>query len=130
MRHLESQTQISCVRWFRNTYPEYADLLFSVPNGGQRSATEASIMRAEGIVPGVSDLILMMPVGGYHAICIEMKRITYLWENGKEKARKGRQSKDQKKWQKLVNEQGYGYFIIYTREQFEELIEGFLGKRY
>ena len=72
-RHKESTLQIACVKWFNAIYPEHQGLLFSVPNGGQRNAITAKIMKAEGVVAGVSDLILFMPRRRYHALCIEMK---------------------------------------------------------
>ena len=35
MKSKEAQLQTTCVRWFRLQYPEYARLLFAVPNGGK-----------------------------------------------------------------------------------------------
>lgn len=84
MRHLESNLQKNCVRWFRMQYPELDKMLFSVPNGGKRNVIEASIMKAEGTVSGVSDLILLVPSGIFNSLCIEMKH------------GKGKQSKTQR----------------------------------
>lgn len=106
MRNEESRLQIACVRWFRYQYPEYARLLFAVPNGGQRSAVTAKIMKAEGVVSGVADLILMKPSRQYHALCIEMK------------TDKGRQSDNQKDWQFVIESHGYNYVICRTLEEF------------
>lgn len=36
-RHIESQIQQSCVKWFRLQFPEIGLLLFAVPNGGARN---------------------------------------------------------------------------------------------
>ena len=60
MKHIESRLQIACVRWFRMQYPQYKLMLFSVPNGGKRTLMEAIIMKNEGVVAGVSDLILLV----------------------------------------------------------------------
>ena len=60
MKHIESRLQIACVRWFRMAYPKYKLMLFSVPNGGKRTLMEAIIMKNEGVVSGVSDLILLV----------------------------------------------------------------------
>lgn len=68
MRHEESELQRSCVKWFRYKYSNLKPLLFAVPNGGFRNVREARIMKAEGVVAGVSDLILLLPRQGFHAL--------------------------------------------------------------
>lgn len=73
MNHYESKLQQACVRYFRLAYPEYGYMLFAVPNGGSRNAVEARILKAEGVVAGVADLILLVPRSGYGSLCIEMK---------------------------------------------------------
>lgn len=106
MRHIESKIQQACVRWFRLQYPELMNLIFAVPNGGLRGRVEASIMKAEGMTAGVSDLILMYPSKEYHGLCIEMK------------TEKGRQQPSQKKFQQSVEKVGYKYIICRSLEQF------------
>jgi hypothetical protein len=49
--HLE---QVRLVSWFRKTWPNV--LLFAVPNGGTRSASQGASLKAEGVVSGVPDL--------------------------------------------------------------------------
>lgn len=56
-RHIESQIQIQMVKWFRLQYPRY--IIAAIPNGGQRSALEAKIMKGEGVLAGFSDLIII-----------------------------------------------------------------------
>ena len=106
--------QISCVNWFRYQFPQYQKLLFSVPNGGRRHQREAQILKAEGVVAGVSDLILLVPSSGFFALCIEMK------------IKPNKQSAYQKEWQTLVEGYGYKYEVVYTLEQFRELINEYL----
>lgn len=124
MRHRESNIQIQCVRYFTLQYPEYTwrtadghfgSLLNSVPNGGHRSATEAAIMKAEGVVPGVADLELNIARGGYHGLKIEMKTDT------------GRQSPSQKAWQTQIEAQGYKYAVCRSFDEFVKIIENYLG---
>lgn len=114
MRHLESNIQIACVRWFRYQYQDLARLLFSVPNGGARNAVTASIMKAEGVVPGVADLLLLVPRSGWHGLAIEMKTA------------KGRQSDYQKEWEQEVTAQGYKYVVIRSFEAFKDCITDYL----
>lgn len=106
MRHIESHIQQNCVAWFRLAYPTLRLNLFSVPNGGKRLRIEGAIMKAEGIVAGVADLLLLYPSGGYHGLCIEMK------------SPKGVQRDTQKVWQRAVELQGYKYIIIRSFDAF------------
>ena len=53
-------------------YP--AALLFAVPNGGRRGKAEAARLKDEGVLAGVSDLVLLEARGGYLGALIEMKR--------------------------------------------------------
>lgn len=114
MRHDESNLQIACVRWFRLQYPSIAPLLFSVPNGGRRDAVTGAILKAEGAVAGVADLLLLLPSGDYHGLCIEMK------------TEKGKQSDAQKEWQKAVEAVGYKYAVVRSFEQFSALISDYI----
>lgn len=110
----EHRIQCTCVRWFRYQYPQYAPLLFAVPNGGQRNAITAAKLKAEGVVPGVADLLLLIPNHQFHALCIEIK------------TRKGRQSDKQKAWQAIIQKTGYQYQVTRNFEEFKQLIEEYL----
>jgi len=68
----EHDLQVSCVEWFYLQYPN--EILFAIPNGGKRNIVTAMKLKAEGVMPGVSDLFLMLSKGGFHGFCIEMKR--------------------------------------------------------
>lgn len=117
VRHVESIIQRNCVKWFRLQYPELRMLLFSVPNGGYRNAAEARIMKAEGIVAGVSDLILMYPSKGYHALCIEMKT----------ESRQSKQTENQKEWQEAVEQRGYKYVVCRSFNEFYSEVSGYIN---
>lgn len=115
-RHIESDIQKNCVKWFRLQYPKLASLLFAVPNGGARNRIEAAIMKGEGVTAGVADLIFLFPNSKYHALCIEMK------------TRTGKQQDSQKAWQKRVEAAGYKYSVCRSFEAFQELIWGYLAQ--
>lgn len=115
-RHLESDLQIKCVQWFRLTYPKLRYLLFSVPNGGLRSLRTAQILKAEGALAGVSDLILLIARGGYGALCIEMKYGS------------GKQSAHQRAWQAQAERAGNKYVIVRSIEEFADAIEDYLDE--
>lgn len=114
MRFIESTIQRECVRWFRLQYPELDKLLFAVPNGGGRSKAGGGILKAEGVVPGVSDLILLVARGGYNALCIEMK------------TDKGRMSDSQKDWQKQAEKHGSKCVICRSVDDFINEINNYL----
>ena len=116
MKHNESKLQQSCVRWFRYAYPKYAHLLFAVPNGVATTATQGRILKAEGMVAGVSDLILLVPRNDNGALCIEMKTT------------KGIQRETQKLWQQEAESAGNKYIIARTFDQFREAIIRYLGE--
>ena len=124
MKHTESKTQSACVRWFRYQYPQYAKLLISVPNGVATTATQGRILKAEGMVAGASDLLLLLPNKSHPFLCIEFK--TEKTENTK----KGYQSKEQKEWQHAVEEYAFArYVVVRRKEEFIELITDYLNNR-
>lgn len=53
-------------------HPELA-LLYHVPNGGCRTPRAAGRLKAEGVRPGVPDVVLPVPRGGYGALYVELK---------------------------------------------------------
>lgn len=109
----EHNIQSHCVAWFRLQYPKYAKLLFAVPNGtyfnsdtrGKAFAYHNKLV-AEGLTKGVADLILLLPRGGFGALCVEMKMET------------GKQSTEQKEWQKTTENNGNKYVVCRSLEQF------------
>lgn len=114
MRHVESDTQIKCVRWFRYVHPELSRLLFAVGNGGRRDRITGAIMKAEGVLAGVSDLLFLKANAHHHGLCIEMKTPT------------GRQSESQKEWEKAVTDSGYLYALCRSFEDFTSTMEDYL----
>lgn len=118
MNHDESTLQCQCVKWFRLRFPDLAPLLFAVPNGGARNKVTGAILKGEGVVAGVADLILLVPDGvEFHGMCIEMKTPA------------GRQSKAQRDWQYAVANKGYRYEVVRSFAGFVSLVEGYLGRR-
>lgn len=111
----EHQLQVACVRWFRYQFPGMAKHLFAVPNGGRRDKTTGAKLKAEGVVAGVSDLILMKRSGRYGALLIEMKTPT------------GKQSHEQKEWQMAMEQEGYCYVVCRSLDEFTRTIISYLG---
>lgn len=116
LRDLEHRLQCACVRWFRLAYPQHHHNLFAVPNGGYRTPATAAKIKAEGALPGVSDLILLIARGGYHGLLIEMK------------TDKGRQSEAQREWQRLIEADGYKYVVVRSIEEFIKVVNDYLNE--
>lgn len=113
--NLEHQLQSRCVQVFRIKYPHLTHNLFAVPNGGYRTPTTAALLKAEGQLAGVSDLILLVRKGNCGALLLEGKR-------------KGNyQSPAQRKWQKHMEEFGYKYGIFHSLEEFLEIVNEYLA---
>lgn len=114
----EHRLQCACVRLFRLQYPHLSLLLFAVPNGGARDAVTGARLKAEGVVAGVADLILLTPSadGSAHALCLELKTA------------KGRQSDSQRDFQAAATAAGNRYVIIRSLEDFIAEVYLYLGK--
>lgn len=113
----EGKIQAECVIWFNNTYPQFRKTLFHVPNENDRADSniiQGAMRKSLGVVPGVADLILLVPRGSHGALCIEMKD------------EKGVQRPAQKEWQAIVENLGYRYEICRSLEQFKEIVNDYL----
>ena len=111
----EHDLQVGCVRWFRYEFPEYAPLLFAIPNGGRRDYVAAAKLKAEGVVAGVPDLFFAVPRGGWHGLWIEMK-------NGMA----GELSQAQKEMHERLREQGYMVEVCRTFDAFVTILRDYL----
>lgn len=113
----EHELQVACVEWFRYQYPRLSKRLFAVPNGGYRDRRTAAKLKDEGVLSGVSDLILLKPNINFHALLIEMK-VTEKYS---------RQSSEQKEWQKeLTSLNEYKYVVCRSIDDFMREVNDYL----
>lgn len=110
----EHRLQAACVRLFRLKYPKWSRLLFAVPNGGRRDAVTGARLKAEGATAGVADLILFIPNRRHGGLAIEMKTPA------------GRQSKEQREWQKACEQAGNKYVLCRSAADFLREITDYL----
>lgn len=74
----EHDEQAAVVEYVQVRYPDA--LMWATPNGGHlsgnigRRSAQMNKLKGEGLLPGVSDLIIFEPRGNYSALFIEMKR--------------------------------------------------------
>ncbi len=109
----ESNLQKMCIKWFYLKFPEYK--IFSIPNGGSRNIVEAKKMKLEGVLAGVSDLFFPKPSQGKHGLFIEMK-VGY-----------NKPTEKQKEFMEYATSENYATAVIYSFEEFEKLINDYLG---
>jgi hypothetical protein len=121
--HGEQVAFFDYLRWRANQLPELA-YVFAVPNGAklpytgegrERHSPEAQRLLAEGLTPGVPDICVPIPRGGYHGLWIEMK----FGRNGL--------SDEQKKFQEFLLGQGYLVSVCYSTQEAIEVMELYLG---
>lgn len=86
-------------------------LMFAVPNGGDRKASVAASLKAEGVKKGVPDVCWPFPKrntwGDYHSLWIELKR------PGLEKTKNGGRSDEQVEWHKELRAHGHAVVVAY-----------------
>ncbi len=113
MKHLESNLQKMCVRWFRLQYPD--KLIFAIPNGGARNQITGAILKAEGVLAGVPDLFIAAKsfYGEYHGLFIEMK------------SEKGRLTDSQKEVGNKLSKAGYKVEVCFDIEQYAKIVNGY-----
>lgn len=106
------------VTWYRNAYclkhHKPRCVIYSVPNDGY-NVKEQMVKRATGLLPGVSDLVIMLP--GPLSIYVEVKI-----ESG------GVQSDAQKEFEQTVTALGFRYVIVRSLDEFKEFIMPFMDK--
>jgi len=108
----EDKIQRECVRWFNNTYclkhHNPRGIIFSVPNGGTRNDKEAMVLKATGLLAGVSDLILILP--NSRILFVEFKTEI------------GAQSATQKEFESRITALGYVYALVRSADEFKSIV--------
>lgn len=105
--------QVNSIGWVRHNYPEI--FAFHVKNEGLKSIGTAMKDKQEGVVKGVSDILLIGP-NGFAAI--ELKRAI---------KSDSKVSKEQKEFLEKVSETGGYAAICYGFEMFKLAIEDYLS---
>jgi hypothetical protein len=118
-QHLEAIEQRLFVKRWRTDPRTRAHPACAVPNGGRRSAREASLMKAEGVEAGVPDWLCFWPSFDKRAVglAIEFKSPTG----------KGRVSDNQKRWHELLRNAGWRVEIVTTAADAWRVVTSHLG---
>lgn len=114
----EAQEQTELIKWAEecvemNIHPELKNI-YAVPNGGTRDKLEAVNLKRQGLKPGVPDLCLAYPAGGYHGLYIEMK------------VHPNKTTAKQDEWLLNLNRAGYAVKVCYSAKAAKTAIERYL----
>lgn len=93
------------------------DMLFAVPNGGERNLKVAANMKAEGVKSGVPDVVWPVPRGNFAGLYLELKR------PGLERRALGARSENQVKWHKKLIAKHYAVVTCYGWEAMAQAVE-------
>lgn len=113
----EDSLQIKCAEFTKKELLKrgYSQkLFFHVPNGGNRNAREGAKLKLMGTQPGVSDVFIMVSLGGYSGLIIELKNF------------KGDLSPDQKEFLPAMHDQGFLCLVINDLETYKENVTTYL----
>ena len=111
MKTSESLEQAQFFAWVKKHMAQYP--IFSIPNGGYRTATAAARMKMEGLMPWVPDIFVAVVPG----LFIEMK------------AQGGRLSEAQKTMIERLRGQGYAVAVCEGCEQAQVALVEYLEGR-
>ena len=109
---MEDRLHAQMYMWFHNKFPEHRGTLCYNHNNS-KNKIEGNRNRTLGIQKGRSDFTFNFRGISYK---IEVKTET------------GKQSKDQKEWQQLMELHGFKYYIVRSLKEFQQLINHLMKK--
>lgn len=118
MKSLEHSEQVNLIQWWAlqcKRFGIHEQLLFAIPNGGQRNIITAKRMKDEGVRAGIPDLFLAVPRGRFHGLFVEMK-----------KPRGGVVSDAQKACMEMLSSNDYCVAVCRGFIDAQEAIKGYL----
>ncbi|HBV87020.1 MAG TPA: VRR-NUC domain-containing protein [Desulfosporosinus sp.] len=120
MNHKESDEQISLFQWAKMAQCQYPELklLHAIGNGNaKRNIVQGARMKREGVLAGVSDVMLPVARGGYHGLYIELK------------VKGNKTSEAQEWWIEETKKQGYYSTVCYGWTEASKVIQKYLARR-
>ena len=123
LEHDEQSGLFLWASWNFSAMPELR-LMFAIPNGGHRNMLVAKKMKAEGVKPGVPDILLPVARQGFHGLFVEMK----VQSAKPKKEGKGGLSDLQCSWIGDLRNQGYKVAVCYGRDEAITEITNYLNQ--
>lgn len=112
MRDREHQLQVSCVNWFRLQHR--GQLIYAIPNGGQRNKIVAAKLKAEGVTAGIPDINIPVANRFYHGSYIELK------------VKPNTPTISQKEMMNELHANGYKCAVCCSIEEFTEVVNEYM----
>ena len=109
----EDTIQTALIEWVRYN-PKIKNIVFHVPNGGSRTASEGAKLKRMGVLAGVSDIFIMRARHGFNGGFIELKTIG------------GKISPEQKSFLKSAEDEGYFTAVTWTLDEALEVVGWYL----
>lgn len=118
MSATEFQEQAALFEWASLSEGKYPELrwMHSIPNGAKRDIVTAVNLKRTGVKAGVPDICLPVARNGYHALYIELKRVSG-----------GAVSINQKEWINGLRVNGYRVEVCKGFEAARDVILDYLG---
>lgn len=114
LEHLQQVALITKLREIEPAHPEL-ELLYAIPNGGQRSPAQGGKLKAEGVRRGVLDLHLPVARGPFIGLWLENKvEYPYIDPHGKQRRYRGQLSEEQERWVARLRAHGHRVEVFYT----------------
>ena len=110
----EEMMQMQILREMERLFPAYAMLLVHNCNEFNGTKAQGGKRKSMGIRKGFPDLSFFVPTEHYHGLHIELK------------CGRNKQSEEQKKYQELLEKQGYQYVVCKSVEEFINGIDKYL----
>lgn len=123
----ESQMQRALIQWWHLACRRFGvaeALLFSIPNGGARTAITGAILKAEGARKGAPDLMLAVPRRPRHSSMFTIEHYAALFLELKR--RDGVLSPEQKTFHALLQSQGYKVVVCWSLQECIDEITTYL----
>jgi hypothetical protein len=114
----EHAEQVALIAWCHNHSDKRLQLIYAHMNGIRTTPGNAVKHKAAGAKKGIPDLFLPVPIGGFHGLYIEMKKL-----------KGGTVSPEQKVWISLLKQQGYEAIVCSGADEAKQLIENYLHDR-
>lgn len=111
----EHMIQSACFDWVRamEQTDERYKMIYAVPNGGHRFISVARKLKREGVKAGVWDVMVDVPMRGFHGMRLEFK------------SEKGKLTSEQIEMGHRYKRYGYVTSIIRNFAQFRSIVEAY-----
>lgn len=110
----EDYFQAMLVKYVKEIYPEV--IVFSIPNGTNKTPMERLLFKQTGLLPGVSDLIIAQPNKDFHGLCLELK------------TKVGSPSNEQCLFGKKMKSKGYDWKVSKDLIECIDYVDDYLSK--